>query len=119
MPEVLRVGGRLPDFGFVRHLADPTEDGRTTTHRYLPAARAVLFNLAGDPAVPEVAARWRAQVDVVTGTPSGEALSVLGTARILLVGPDGDVGWIGEVGVDGRELAAALEERFGPPATGS
>ena len=95
------VGASAPDL----ELADGT---RLADH--LHAGRAVLFDLADDPAVRATAAPYAGRVDVVTVGCGREPAG-------LLVRPDGVVAWASDGG-DGSvdDLAAALRRWSGAPA---
>jgi bifunctional hydroxylase/dehydrase len=94
---------------FVPDLALRLDNGEIARARDLFAAgRAVLLDLADDPAVRKVACGWTDRVDIITASPVGPRDHA--PTGPLLTRPDGYVAWAGAEGLEG-----ALETWFGQP----
>lgn len=106
------LGLRLPNSKLV------TRSGVVHAYQALHAGRGVLFDLADDRPMRDVATGWADRVDVVTaqpvnfGTPDEDELA--GTSAVL-VRPDGHVAWVAPDGGE-PELVMALNRWFGRPA---
>jgi bifunctional hydroxylase/dehydrase len=106
------VGRRMPRLDLT------VAGGSTDTPQLLHPAQGVLLDLADDPALRAVAARWKSRVVPVGATvadPDSAAAAELAGATAVLIRPDGYVAWT----APGQEsAAAALERWFGAPETG-
>ncbi|MFC8846782.1 MULTISPECIES: FAD-dependent monooxygenase [unclassified Micromonospora] len=103
------LGRRMPHHELVG------EAGKTSTTELLHPARGVLLDLADDPALRSVAAKWSDRVRVVTATPHGaEPGSSLRGVRVVLVRPDGHVAFTAVRDTETTDLPAALTRWFGP-----
>ena len=98
------LGRRLPPDELVaRH-------GAVHTAELLHAGRAVLLDLADDPALAAAVAGWADRFDVVTAKASAQ--DRFADTAALLVRPDGHVVWASPAGGD---LDSALRRWFGAP----
>ncbi|HET9139218.1 FAD-dependent monooxygenase [Actinophytocola sp.] len=97
-----------------RRLPDVELDGETTTFQALHPARGVLFDLAGDPGLREIASAWAGRVDTVTAAPTERG--ALDGVSALLARPDGYIAWVSPAGPDAEDLGEALRRWFGAPA---
>ncbi|MFE6103571.1 FAD-dependent monooxygenase [Streptomyces laurentii] len=101
------LGRRVP------HQELVAESGKTSTTELLHTGRAVLLDLADDPAVRTIASAWHGRVDVFTGHTHAPADdSPFHDTTALLVRPDGHVVWAAP---GAGELPAALYRWFGAP----
>src|SRR6185312_11316932 len=102
-------GRRMPDLDLV------TPDGPQRVFTLLHRARPVLLNF-GEPGGIDIAP-WAGRVQLVDATTDGPwELPVLGPVpapTVVLIRPDGYVGWVGDQTQQG--LAEALSTWFGPP----
>jgi bifunctional hydroxylase/dehydrase len=106
------VGRRMP------RLDLDVAGGATDTTQLLHPGQGVLLDLADDPALRAVAARWKSRVIQVSGQvadPRSPAAADLAGAAAVLIRPDGHVVW---TAADAEPPAAALERWFGAPETG-
>ena len=103
------LGRRMPDLDLV------TPDGPQRVFTLLHRARPVLLNF-GEPGGFDIAP-WAGRVQLVDATTDGPwELPVLGPVpapTVVLIRPDGYVGWVGDQTQQG--LAEALTTWFGPP----
>jgi bifunctional hydroxylase/dehydrase len=104
------LGRRLPD----RLLLGPSPaSGTTRTFDHMCAGRAVLFDLADDESLREVAGEWGERVQVVTAAVDSHNGGDLVGLSAVLVRPDGYICWVadGRSGADG--LRASLDRWLG------
>jgi bifunctional hydroxylase/dehydrase len=102
------AGRRLPSVELVTANGQPA---KTSTFEGLQAARGVLFDLAHNARLRDVAAGWADRVEVITATP--QAGSPLDDVAALLVRPDGYTVWAGRPGQETGGLPVALTRWFG------
>ncbi|MDA2809100.1 FAD-dependent monooxygenase [Nocardiopsis sp. RSe5-2] len=101
------LGRRMPPRRLV------TEEGTASTPELLHAARGVLLDLSGDPALRDTARGWADRVDTVAAKPVDGDAGLGAPADAVLIRPDGYVAWTSP-GAGG--LAEALTRWFGPAA---
>ena len=104
------AGRRVPRVEFASANGEPAA---TSTFEGLQAARGVLFDLAGNGRLRDVAAGWADRVDVITATP--QPGSPLDDVAALLVRPDGYTVWAAGPGPAAAGLPEALTRWFGRP----
>lgn len=102
------AGRRVPSVELATANGEPA---RTSTFERLHAARGVLFELAHNAGLRDVAAGWADRVEVITAAPP--AGSPLDDVAAVLVRPDGYIVWAGRPGQEAGGLPEALTRWFG------
>jgi 2-polyprenyl-6-methoxyphenol hydroxylase-like FAD-dependent oxidoreductase len=100
------LGRRLP------HVSLTTADGPSSVAETQHRGRGVLLDMSGGRTTDAALAPWADRIDVVHAEPVEEIDAVA-----VLLRPDGHVAWAGDPSGGTEELATALKQWFGEPAS--